>query len=1282
MRRLFPPLVCSLLVPLAGFAFNPPVERAGKIEVRIEGVPAEVRTEEPLSYTVIVRNGGDAPVRGRIRTWLNDDWQVTGANELPVNVGAGETSTFAFQALAGPRVLAGLYPVHAAAELSIEQENITLHPIAIFTAVPPRETPPPAEHGLSRGRYTCVRTPRPVVIDGELTEWDRAVPIFCGSAQTSTGEMSGDSFSAVVYALHDGSNLYFAAAVQDDEISCEDTQTPDFMNSDYVRLYLSAIDPAARTTSDLGPEDVVLAISVLGNGDSPRVRLVSYGQDSPPGFRLETCAFAARRTATGYTLEGRIPLAQIGPGLKTGSTLGANLMLGDADGGKRRGEVCLGSRGGRYWLTARSYFRLILSPAVSAEAADLAALPLIRSDVPALSLERQGLCRTGITVQDEDTLFPPTWNGYDEATGAIWATREIRRGDTSLPAFNVHPPYRKGTAGGAVWRVYRIRLPDRTPIALSFSTAIRDSYGDEPRSDGVQFRVLAGTEDGGEKEVFSRFSAAKTWIPAEVDLTEFAGRILVLKLWAGPGPAGNTVCDSGYWGKPTLFLGPRSEPVSEEAWVARTVRAIALASEALQGRRAPGGFLLPQANESFGVGFVAGDRGVIDGVLAFTNGTGVLTFRGMILEVSGESVGDPRSAALLEGVSVRPGRKSMIVDHRIRSAGEMLTARVRIGSRRGALSLAFSMPGASRDARGDPRFTRLGVGPADSSVYRVYMGFGNVVENPEAFSLNKGGFSLSTRHVGADYGNGVSLVQATDIFPDRLVCEPARRVFRLETPHDATYLLIPSSFGAFTAARHYRDLSGFRPGKGVADLLGRMCIDQWGGEYGEAAAEIEQVARYGCTHAVFVKHVWQRWGYDYRLPEIYPPRGGLESFRALPEACARNGIRFAPHDNYIDFYPDAEGFSYDHIIFNRDGTPQKAWYNRGRQAQSYRWLPHAFLPWLKNNMRAMRDGFSPTGLFIDVFSAIPPFDYYDRDGRFYTRGRTTREWRRAFDVSRKILSRRAPMLSECGHDGLIGSLDGAQADHYSADRWGIRGSAACRTPWHDMASHGSFVLFAGGLGQRYGNKDPLHGYGSDDYLSNTVIGGRNPMCDGPFSRRTVMTYWLLHDVCNALARAEFETHRFGETVYRQHSTFRDGSRVWTNRGADKWEIQDHLLPRYGFLAATPGAVAAVCEIDGRRAAYARAGDVFFVDARPARRPSGKRRVSVRVLNGEYVGNGRFRVQVEWIVHQGLEKGVRPFVHVCHPEAGQQGERIALHGNTTLTGERLRSPGTVTAEITV
>ena len=497
------------------------------------------------------------------------------------------------------------------------------------------------------------------------------------------------------------------------------------------------------------------------------------------------------------------------------------------------------------------------------------------------------------------------------------------------------------------------------------------------------------------------------------------------------------------------------------------------------------------------------------------------------------------------------------------------------------------MPDVKRDLRGEPRFTKLALGAGSEKPWRIYGGFGNVIEDPKAdFVLNRGGFTLNTRHVGVDYQNGMSLAIASDFFPDRMVCKPSEKLFTLEAHNDVTFILTPSSLNAFMAAKEYGRIAGFKSSPGLEELLGRQCLDQWGGDYQSAASDAKMAAKYGLDHSIFVKHVWQRWGYDYRLPEIYPPMGGVEPFKLLSDTCQENGIIFAPHDNYIDFYPDAEGFSYNHIIFNADGTPQRAWYNKGREAQSYRWLPHAFKPWLVKNMELIRDNIGAHGLFIDVFSAIPPMDYYDRDGRFYDSKRTAKEWSDAFDTCREILwKNKGPMLSECGHDGLIGSLDGGQADHYSGNRWGGENGKWERVPWHDIVSHGKFVLLGGGLGSRYAEKDPApSGYGSDNYNGTTVIGGRNPMSDGPFSIAAVKTYWMLHDVCDWLAHHKFNSFEFevrdpkvGEnmkirkdnkhlytTIHRLHSVFGEGdetAEIWCNRGADDWELPGEIVMR-------------------------------------------------------------------------------------------------------------------------
>lgn len=628
--------------------------------------------------------------------------------------------------------------------------------------------------------------------------------------------------------------------------------------------------------------------------------------------------------------------------------------------------------------------------------------------------------------------------------------------------------------------------------------------------------------------------------------------------------------------------GAAADEPSASEWRDREKSAEAAALKAFdEGSDAPAGRwrLEGGRNGKWGAALVTGRRGPVDGVLAITDGKRFVSWRGFACEVNGTDIRNWTEHLKL----------SVVAD-------------------RGSLRLRWEMPGVSRSRGGYPRYTKLALGPCSQAVRRAYAGFGNVIENPRNFRLVAEGFILSTRHVGVDYANGLSVVQASDVVPDAFVCACDRGICSLECHHDVTFTLVPSSRGAFAAARSFADVCGYQKGPGVDALLGRQCLDQWRFDYAGTATNIALAAKYGMNDSILVAHRWQRWGYDVRLPDIYPPRGDRADFDLMQKTARDAGILFCLHDNYIDFYPDADGYTYDDIVFNSDGTPQRAWFNIWRMAQSYRFAAHAFMPYLKRNMRLLRDGISPDAIFIDVFSAISPMDYIDREGNFFSKNETSRHWGAAFDSCRSELMRpTAPMISEAGQDHIVGHLDAGQSDHFGAERWMSRHEFDdCeRTPWQDIVTHGRFVLFAGGIAGRYAapqwHETPdlvNHGYATDDYLGNTIIGGRNPMSDGKFCRATVLTYWLLHDACASLARADFDALDFCGNIHRQHSSFSNGGEVWVNRATNAtWSVAGVVLPRYGFLARVPGVEVGVVEKNGHAVGYSRRDGIWFVDAR-------------------------------------------------------------------------------------
>jgi hypothetical protein len=940
---------------------------------------------------------------------------------------------------------------------------------------------------------------------------------------------------------------------------------------------------------------------------------------------------------------------------------------------------------------ATAHAILIASIAPAAVAAQQ--MPVFRQqlDVPArgaLQLDKLDMFRITIAIHGrEPVVQTQSWQGHDAATGGSFAPTEANRGDLRR-AFNVHPPYRGGW--GQVWADCKLQLPAAAPITLEFATAIRDvDPKREPPSDGVQFEVQVKSGNGF-TNLFTRFSKATQWEAARVDLTAFAGREVTLRFVTDPGPAHNTTCDGSFWSSPVLFCGPPPAVEAAAAQQGRRALAVANARAALAGNAPDWAWKLESCAGLHGAALVPGPYGISDACLAFSDGQRDLVFEGFAVQVNQLPLGPPRHSALCEqvGTRFRWGRRG-VLDHDVFVLGQRVGVRTEVWAESGALRFAFSMPDAKRDARGTPRFTLLGLGAASELATRVYAGFGNVLEKPGRFELHANGFQLATSHVGVDFAGGLSLVQASDVFPDLFAVNPEKQLYQLRTHHDATLSLVPSAHGAFAAARAYRAIAGFKPAGGVAKLQGKMCLDQWGGDYAAAARGLDRAARYGVTDAVFVKHDWQRWGYDYRLPDIYPPRGSLADFLAMADACKRNGILFAPHDNYIDFYPDADGYSYEHIIFNSDGTPQKAWFNKGRDALSYRWLPNAFAPWLERNLKLITDQIEPTSYFVDVFSAMAPVDYYDRAGRFHTKTECADLWGACFDTIRKAFGDHAPMISEAGHDALIGHLDGGESDHSgwmpageSYFGWHLPAADAERVPWHDMASHGSFVLLAGGLGSRYAGRDwgapAVHNYASDDYLTTTVLGGRNPMCEGPFSRNAVMTYWLLHDLCAELAQREILAHEFGASIHQQRVTFAGDAAVAVNRGMDDWKADGVILPRYGFVAQAGAASADITLRDGQVSAMARKGQLLFVDARPMNAHDSAY-VGVKVAGLDDLGGGRGRLRLDWEVLQAVPEAYHLFIHFTLPSR-QKDEGIVFQGTSKIPAAHWRQPGKFSSEV--
>jgi hypothetical protein len=405
------------------------------------------------------------------------------------------------------------------------------------------------------------------------------------------------------------------------------------------------------------------------------------------------------------------------------------------------------------------------------------------------------------------------------------------------------------------------------------------------------------------------------------------------------------------------------------------------------------------------------------------------------------------------------------------------------------------------------------------------------------------------------------------------------------------------------------------------------------------------------TDSLLTVHVWQRWGYDYRLPDIYPPLpslGTVEDMQQIAKVCAEHDIPWGLHDNYIDIYPDAADYSYDHICFTEQGEPIKAWINEGRDAQSYRWRPDHIMPFVKRNLKLIKPNLKPTHYFIDVFTALPCFDFYDRYGNFHSMLETRKSWGETFAWIRDYLGDNAPTTSEAGHDQLIGYLDGSDCQHMtlSPEKGWPHIRISCkdweRVPWFDAVLHDKFSLHGVGYPSRYKLKQAESDQRileSDDYISAEILEGHALMADRrAFGRGAVRKYWLAQDFIRSIALDTIEDVQFVDgDIHKQLIKWKSGAQVFVNRDDNDWQVAGKILPQYGYFAKNGQIESSIEKIQGiiveqssaPSRCYFNARGFNLVKPKPKAEPSPRLNVKrIQIDFGPAVTEGAFRCRLK------------------------------------------------------
>jgi hypothetical protein len=324
--------------------------------------------------------------------------------------------------------------------------------------------------------------------------------------------------------------------------------------------------------------------------------------------------------------------------------------------------------------------------------------------------------RVAWSYYDKPLVYMPVgWQGASKESSANLSYGPISRGATKH-AIVMHPPWKPG--GGTIFAEYSLQLPSVAPIKLVFANAIRDHSATEPASDGVTFRVWADSE-----KLFERHTDSKKWLNAEVDLSKFAGKRILLRLESHPGPKGDTTCDSSFWGEPMVVAGelPESMTETEREALRKSAKKLVMTGN---GR----GFVFNLEGQ-YRAAIIPSTQGPADAIIAIGNDERCVVLDGLKLEVLGREI----------STLGRGGGTWQLKDHvltyrqLLQVEGQDVELKTRIWSEKGGLRIKVICP---------KRITDFALGPADQRAPRVYYGHGYCIVEPEAFRASFGGHNL------------------------------------------------------------------------------------------------------------------------------------------------------------------------------------------------------------------------------------------------------------------------------------------------------------------------------------------------------------------------------------------------------------------------------------------------------------------------------------------------------------------------------------------------------------
>lgn len=905
-------------------------------------------------------------------------------------------------------------------------------------------------------------------------------------------------------------------------------------------------------------------------------------------------------------------------------------------------------------MRATSCLVLLLALTSFARAQQPLAVPLGVTDLFAVASPTVGYQHDGQPV----TALGPGWTGFDAGSGVYFVPETAPDGASQV---FMHCPWIGGP--GLAFADYSLALPPATRVVARFELGLRPGA---KGSDGVTYRIRIGG-----RTVFEQAVTWQEFRAFQTDLSPYAGQTVVMRLEVDPGPARSTSDDWSLWRGMQLLVGSDEQIAAAQA-AAAALAARQRAADLAHGQKLAEASLLPLTSHTTDT--------VRPGTLAPTKTSIVAQKDAYLLRCQGReetieyqftpALGFPEGLAVsVNGTRLQPapfrcGPTVVLGGHTYPAStrqvqGTLLSAGVADG--RLTCQYRYTLPGSA-----DAATLTVALQPVGKSLRLdasgeagQFAGFmaqtngGRVV--PAAFSCPirwraEGVYLSSTLDLMSSGASGLGNGDTTSY--------AALTDGRRNALHDTFYL---------TVSRRYEEVlpgSACQPSPFLDELAHRVVLDGWGGPFAGDEDWLRDMSRYGLNHFLMIKHVWQRDGYDHTYPDTMPAnaaQGGDVGLRRLSETARSLGHRFNVHENYYDYYPNAESFKETDCALDPQGHKIPGWDNG--QVRAVILKPSKLMDYVQRFTPEIKRRYGCDSAYHDIM----PTWHLDFQAGVPGAGSIayTHEQTRALcDFDRRLFG--GPVVFEAADPRLAGVYDGGCNHGVDTYRTPVAVAPELLRVHPKMSNHGFGYYerwLPWGYSQPQWSRYVMTDRELDQYRATTIAFGRTGFIGQQLMKHphgVVREYYLMQAFGRAytgklVSRLRYEVAgkwvdagtaaRRGE-LSRLNVEYEGGQQVYVNLADQPWRLAGRVLPPGGALTLGPRSEAGTTVRDGQISDYARYGNLTFADARSHQwlPPKAAAPITPSVDAFRALGGNEFELAVSWKPQRKLDRDYTIFWH--------------------------------------